>query len=547
MKKRTLEIISFLQIFILISIQFLAFKYIGYEILLFLINTGSYYIIAIVFLINLQIILYILNIFSLIKTGFSFFSFFKPSYEKLVMILTLCLCFALLTAEIIYFDLLPISKTPAAPQNLIYTTEPFLQLSPESNGKMKSASGNLTIWWFSSDSKNYVFKYGKTPEEKFMSQADIKTNDQKRFQVDLTELEPSQKYYYKIAGLSEKIYNFKTAPEENSQEEIRILSMGDMRTGRNRVFSFYKEVNSAADSVYKNSGLPSFKLNTGDIIHNGHDYYSWEFFLDIEKIHSPYIPNAISIGNHELYNDSGANYDYLINLPRYYSFSWGMVHVIILNSYDGIFNTAGAKQYQFLKSELEKYSGKKWIIVQQHVPIISTGDYNMNRLMIAQFFELFRKFKVDLVITGHDHHFDSFLVDAEENWGGTFYIVNGGGGSKLDTTNMTRKDKKWKSWIHDRNSNNGLYQKDEITKKYHIYSESAWGFADIKINSYEMIIDYYRWLDIEKYLTISKQNIKKWNPQPLSAEIIKQEGLEKPQLIKTLKKKRTFQKNYIPN
>jgi hypothetical protein len=447
-----------------------------------------------------------------------------------------------LLSGLIYYEILPFKRTPTAPEKFIYTTEPFLQVSPESNGEIKSPSENMTVWWFSSDRNNFVFKFGKYPEEKLMNTADIKSDDKKRFQVDLTGLEPSQKYYYKITGLSEKTYNFKTAPEQNSQEEIRILSISDMRTGKNKVFSFYNETNTAADYIYKKSGLPSFKLNAGDIIHNGNDFYSWKFFFDIEKLHSPYILNAISIGNHELYNDSGTNFDYFINLPRYYSFSWGKVQVIILNTYDGIMNTVGGKQYKFIKAELEKHSGKKWIIIQLHTPIISTGDYNMNKLLIAQFFELFRKYKVDLVIMGHDHHFDSFLVDGKDDWGGTFYIVNGGGGSKLDTTNMIRKNKKWKTWIHDRNSKNGLYQNDEITKKYHIYSESAWGFADIRISSGEMIIDYYRWLDIEKYLDLSKQQIKNWTPLPLSADIIKKEGLEKPELILSLKKKRKFQR-----
>lgn len=526
---------------VLIIIQAAIAELTGLELLIALLDT-RYNLILISFLVLINSII----IFSIYKTVFlikkSDFEKLNPLTEYIKSSSIFFISMALLLAGIIYYDLIPFKKNPTAPDQFIYTSEPFVQMSSGENGEIKSASENMTVWWFSSDKNNFIFNYGKDPDEKLMKQADIFTSDKKRFSVDLTGLEASQKYYYRISGLSGRLYHFKTAPQDNSGDPVRILSVGDTRTGKDKVYSFYNEILATAENIYKKTSPPDLKLNAGDIIHNGNDFHSWKYFFETEKIHSPYIPGSISIGNHELKNDSGKNYDYFFSLPRYFSFSWGNVQIINLNTYDGILNTAGGRQYKFLKTELEKYSGKKWIIVTLHNPILSTGDYNMNRLLIAQFYELFRKQRVDLVIAGHDHHFDAFLVDGKENWGGTFYIVNGGGGAKIDSMNLIRKNKRWKNWIHDRNSGLGLYQDDELTKKYHIYGESAWGFADIKITSDEMVIDYYRWLGLEKYLDLSGQNIKKWNPMPLDADIMKKNGLEKSGLILSLKKKRTFQR-----
>ena len=49
------------------------------------------------------------------------------------------------------------------------------------------------------------------------------------------------------------------------------------------------------------------------------------------------------------------------------------------------------------------------------------------------YFPLFQENGVDLVLTGHDHHFDAFVVNATSWWNGTIYIVNGGGGAELDS------------------------------------------------------------------------------------------------------------------
>jgi len=67
-----------------------------------------------------------------------------------------------------------------------------------------------------------------------------------------------------------------------------------------------------------------------------------------------------------------------------------------------------------------------WKFVYFHIPMYSMGDYASNIDIINQLEPIFNKYQVDAVFYGHDHHFESFLVN------NTYHFVVGGGGSSID-------------------------------------------------------------------------------------------------------------------
>lgn len=71
-----------------------------------------------------------------------------------------------------------------------------------------------------------------------------------------------------------------------------------------------------------------------------------------------------------------------------------------------------------------------------HHQIYSTGDFSCARVMHEYLRPVFDEFRVDAVFYGHDHHFEAFHVGRDEPWGGTHYVVTGGGGSNLDWSIM---------------------------------------------------------------------------------------------------------------
>ena len=288
-------------------------------------------------------------------------------------------------------------------------------------------------------------------------------------------------------------------------------------------------------------------LLAGDIANRGSDIASWEIFLTSARPLLSRIPVVIPLGNHEVYDDRGANRDYLLDQPRYAAFDLGPVRCIYLhnfNSFSGINGLVDSAQYRFLEEELKKAAGKKWTMVALHVSPVSTGDFNMNRGLMKQYLPLFKKYRVDLVIGGHDHHFDAFHMDRHTPHQGTFFVINGGGGSRLDSYIMTRWKRRWYKWTHGRNRGPGLYQKDEFTKKYHIYGELSWGFCDVEVKGEHLTVTYYRWLELPRYLKLTGQSIRAWQMHPFSHEFMDENNLWSVEPVLVLKKRRKFTQSH---
>jgi hypothetical protein len=439
---------------------------------------------------------------------------------------------------------------PTASEHFWARIGPVIQFGPFHDREADASSG-IVLWFFDPvrSHEPAEIRYGMEPVPERMKRAGEAAGDGKRHEFHLTGLNPSSRYYYQIPGWGDAIYTFRTGPDRESGEPIRFMAMGD--TGNTMMGgyapSYYRDVMRAADEYYASGNvLPAFRIHAGDAVRTGADLDAWHnYFSSYDR--SASIPGIVVPGNHEYLADWGGNYRYFFGQPDYNSIDYGCARIISINPFDGPGRTldgpvlsSGIDQYRWVKKELARSGGARWLIVVIHNPLLSTGDYGMNELLIAQYYELFRKYRVDLVISGHDHNFDLFHVDRDSDWGGTIYVVAGTGGSDLDSYIMDRPEQRWRGWRHDRASAAGLFQHDPYTDAGHIYGELSWGFTDVEMRGDTMTVSYYRWLDFERFLSITGQNKKAWRMVYIDEDTWKRNNLSHVTLVKKIVKRKKF-------
>ncbi|KAF2077974.1 hypothetical protein CYY_000698 [Polysphondylium violaceum] len=131
----------------------------------------------------------------------------------------------------------------------------------------------------------------------------------------------------------------------------------------------------------------------------------------------------------------------------YYSINYTHTYIIMMSSYDPY--TQGSKQYKWLESELIKANQQRhitpWIVVCAHSPMYSSSQgHGGSDMAFRQSIEpLFSQYKVNLVLSGHDHGYersfpvydDKILRDEKihySNQDGTIHVLAGTAGADSD-------------------------------------------------------------------------------------------------------------------
>lgn len=278
--------------------------------------------------------------------------------------------------------------------------------------------------------------------------------------VELTGLTPGTQYHYRVsgeAGTWSEDLTFRTAP--SGPVDFTFTAFGDNGIPANaRPFS-----DTAKDLVLAQN--PALHLIAGDLTYADGDRCDgnpcikehWEqWFTDMARF-TKTVPTMPSIGNHERSGDvkfpSGELfYTRSFALPtqngeQYYSFDYGDVHFVSLNSDDRSSLQAGRVQYEWLRADLAATAKKFKVVVFHHMAYASTSGHSVEERIQTNLSPLFDQYDVDLVITGHNHNyertypirfgsFDNPVIATTErenyvNPDGTIYVVSGGGGQGL--------------------------------------------------------------------------------------------------------------------
>jgi hypothetical protein len=300
----------------------------------------------------------------------------------------------------------------------------------------------------------------------------------------LTGLLPDTDYVYAAVhdGASPELGSVRTAPR--GRAALRFTSFGDQSTPTldamvaNAFGSDNRGSPAAGDitAAVEQTG-PLFNLVNGDLCYanlSGNRIRTWSDWFDNNSRsarHRPWMPAA---GNHE--NELGNGpigfgaYQTYFALPDsgadaelrglWYAFTAGAVRVISLNNDDVCYQDggnsyvhgySGGAQKRWLESELERTSTDSaidWVVVCMHQTAVSTGHgTNGADLGIRQnWLPLFDRYGVDLVVCGHEHHYerthpvrgtlptDTLTPAVVDN--GTVHLVIGGGGTSIPSNRM---------------------------------------------------------------------------------------------------------------
>lgn len=310
----------------------------------------------------------------------------------------------------------------------------------------------------------------------------------------LTALSPDTDHVYAAVhdGAAPELGTLRTAP--SGRAPLRFTSFGDQGTptlGKPGPDGKYVNDNlgspAAGDvTAAVEQAAPLFHLVNGDLCYANlavDRVRSWsDWFTDTGRSsrHRPWMPAA---GNHENERGNGpigyGAYQALFALPDsggdpetrglWYAFTAGSVRVISLanddvalqdggNSY--VHGYSGGAQARWLEGELARSSADPavdWIVVCMHQVAISTVDrFNGADLGVRQtWLPLFDRYGVDLVVCGHEHHYErshpvrgalgtdtltprpvSTRTDVVDTSTGTVHMVIGGGGTSSPSNQL---------------------------------------------------------------------------------------------------------------
>jgi 3',5'-cyclic AMP phosphodiesterase CpdA len=127
------------------------------------------------------------------------------------------------------------------------------------------------------------------------------------------------------------------------------------------------------------------------------------------------------LGNHDVRVKGGRyQFDELQMPGRYFRRALGPVELYLLDS-----NSVDNAQTAWLRRTLAR-SKARWRVAVAHHPAFSCGNYAAHPDIVARWVPLFERYRVKLVLAGHDHNYQRFAPRR-----GVRYIVHGGGNPNL--------------------------------------------------------------------------------------------------------------------
>lgn len=274
------------------------------------------------------------------------------------------------------------------------------------------ATKQSVTWRSSVGDRAGVLEYAKAEDgPKFVRKLKRLKADTKRFTSDLGDanyhsvtmqnLQPDTQYLYRVGdGVNwSEFSQFKTASNETNP--FTFIYFGD---SQNDLKSHWSRV---VREAFKEAPQAAFLLHAGDLVNTANSDRDWgEWFYSGGWINRT-MPSIATPGNHEYSKgELSRHWRTVFALPEngpqgleetVYSFVYQSTRVVSLNS-----NKMLDEQAKWLDRLLQENKAR-WTIVTMHHPIFSTAKDRDNTKIRETFQPLFDKYKVDLVLAGHDH------------------------------------------------------------------------------------------------------------------------------------------------
>ena len=230
--------------------------------------------------------------------------------------------------------------------------------------------------------------------------------------VLLTNLTPATTYRYRVGTGSEMTgeCRFRTFGEDT----FSFIIYGDTR-GQKPLFTQTERHGLVAEQIAAEEDI-LFVIHTGDFVCEEEEWNEFSAVAGPMLRNTTLVPVA---GNHD--GDAEA-FSAIFDLPPYYSFDAGSLHVTVLDSNDRAWADMGS-QTAWLESDLA--SPLPWKIAAFHHPPFSADRKQSggDQAIRAEWCDIFSGSEVDAVFSAHTHAYERYHVN------GTEYIVVGCGGA----------------------------------------------------------------------------------------------------------------------
>ncbi len=323
------------------------------------------------------------------------------------------------------------------------TRGPYLQIGTPTS---------MVLRWRSDVATNSRVRYGTAPGS--LTSTLDNASSVTEHEITLTGLSPNTTYWYSVGSTSETLTSgpdhfFLTAPSAGKPTRLWILGdAGTLSTEQQNVRNAYYRFTGARHT--------DLWLMLGDNAYNtGTDaeYQAAVFNMYPEMLRKSALWSTR--GNHESATSGGVPVYYnIFSMPTageaggmasgteaYYSFDYGDIHFICLDSY-GSSRAAGSAMLTWLQNDLNSTS-KPWIIAFWHHPPYTKGSHDSDTEsnlidMRVNALPILEAGGVDLILGGHSHSYErSFLIDGHYGLSSTFTEAHkkqsGGGRPGVDS------------------------------------------------------------------------------------------------------------------
>jgi 3',5'-cyclic AMP phosphodiesterase CpdA len=214
------------------------------------------------------------------------------------------------------------------------------------------------------------------------------------------ELKPETQYVYRVGDGVNWSEWIQVTTAADQAKPFRFVYFGD---SQNSVWSMWSRV---VRQSYKNAPKAAFFLHAGDLVNKTNSDGEWgEWFQAGGFIHRS-TPVVACPGNHEYSSKLSTHWRPTFAFPEngpkdlletVYFIDYQGMRLVVLNS-----NERMGEQAEWLESVLQD-NPQKWTVVCHHHPIYSSKAGRDNPLLRDTWQPIFDKYKVDLVLQGHDH------------------------------------------------------------------------------------------------------------------------------------------------
>ncbi|MEE4262289.1 MAG: metallophosphoesterase family protein [Desulfobacteraceae bacterium] len=286
---------------------------------------------------------------------------------------------------------------------------------------------------------------------------EIKENLVYYHSVNITGLSPNTLYAYRVGNgdIWSEWFQFRTASRQ--AEPFSFIYFGD---AQNSILPLWSR--SIRTAILKTPEA-RFMIHAGDMVDGANDARGWNEWFNAGGWIFATIPSLPAIGNHEYKNRKNKNptlskfWRPQFTLPENglaglvetsYYLDYQGTRFVVLNS-----NKKIEQQARWLENVLQP-NPNHWTIVIFHHPVYTSNLGRDNKKVRNHWEPLFDRFKVDLVLQGHDHVYSRGRGPGKAD--GPVYVISVSGPKMY---NLARAD-----WMDRAGENLQLFQQISVSK-----------------------------------------------------------------------------------